>query len=106
MANSLRSEFIGLYESCKERGIMPSLETVPIFKSIGYREFFEVNSKEPTNASFEKVVALIKRDTKRYAKRQETFFKKIQNVIKINMEENDYYDKLHKMLIDFYEDNF
>ena len=106
IAPFLRDEFIKLYENCKAQGVIPRFETVPIFKSIGYREFFEVNSKEPTNASFEKVVALIKRNTKRYAKRQETFFKRIQNVIKINMEENDYYDKLHKMLIDFYEDNF
>lgn len=106
MGEHLRDEFIGVYKSCKTRGIVPSLESVPVFKSIGYREFFEVNSEEPTNANFEKVISLIKRDTKRYAKRQETFFKKVHGVININMEETDYYDKLHKIIVDFYEDNF
>ena len=106
MGSRLRDEFIDLYESCKEHGIVPSLETVPLFKSIGYREFFEVNKEEPTKAQFEKVLALIKRDTKRYAKRQETFFKKVQDVIKIDMEESNYYETLHKIIVDFYEDNF
>ena len=106
MGSALRDEFIGLYEKCKECGVVPSLETVPLFKSIGYREFFEVNTEEPTKAPFEKVVSLIKRDTKRYAKRQETFFKKIHDVIKIDMEESNYYGKLHEIIVDFYEDNF
>ena len=106
MGEHLRDEFIELYKSCKTSGIVPSLESVPVFKSIGYREFFEVNSEEPTNANFEKVISLIKRDTKRYAKRQETFFKKVHGVININMEETDYYDKLHKIIVDFYEGNF
>lgn len=106
MGSRLHDEFIELYESCKKHGIVPSLETVPLFKSIGYREFFEVNKEEPTKAPFEKVLSLIKRDTKRYAKRQETFFKKVQDVIKIDMEESNYYETLHKIIVDFYEDNF
>lgn len=106
MGSRLHDEFIELYESCKKHGIVPSIETVPLFKSIGYREFFEVNSEEPTKAPFEKVLSLIKRDTKRYAKRQETFFKKVQDVIKIDMEESNYYETLHKIIVDFYEDNF
>ena len=106
MGEPLRDEFIKLYENCRERGIAPSLETVPLFKSIGYREFFEVNSDEPTKADFEKVLSLIKRDTKRYAKRQETFFKKVHDVIKIDMEETEHYEKLQKIIVDFYEDNF
>ena len=106
MGLRLRDEFIKLYESCKEKGIIPSLETVPLFKSIGYREFFEVNSEEPTKAPFEKVIALIKRDTKHYAKRQETFFKKVEDVIKINVEEKSSYKNLHKIIVDFYEENF
>ena len=106
MGERLRDEFIELYESCKEHGVVPSLEKVPLFKSIGYREFFEINNENPTKASFEKVLLLIKRDTKRYAKRQETFFKKVQNVIKINMEESNYYNTLHKIIVDFYEEHF
>ena len=106
MGSRLHDEFIEVYESCKKHGIVPSIETVPLFKSIGYREFFEVNSEEPTKAPFEKVLSLIKRDTKRYAKRQETFFKKVQDVIKIDMEESNYYETLHKIIVDFYEDNF
>lgn len=106
MGSRLHDEFIELYESCKKHGIVPSIETVPLFKSIGYREFFEVNKEEPTKAPFEKVLSLIKRDTKRYAKRQETFFKKVQDVIKIDMEESNYYETLHKIIVDFYEDNF
>ena len=106
MGSRLHDEFIEVYESCKKHGIVPSIETVPLFKSIGYREFFEVNSEEPTKAPFEKVLSLIKRDTKRYAKRQETFFKKVQDVIKIDMEESNYYETLHKIIVDFYVDNF
>lgn len=49
----------------------------PIMKAIGYREFFTVNEKAPLSADPEVVKALIKRNTRRYAKRQETFFKKI-----------------------------
>lgn len=105
MGESLQDEFINLYETCKKYGIVPSLETVPLFKSIGYREFFEVNAEEPTKALFEKVISLIKRDTKHYAKRQETFFKKVDGVIKIDMEESNYYEKLHKIIVDFYEEN-
>ncbi|MGP1438218.1 MAG: tRNA (adenosine(37)-N6)-dimethylallyltransferase MiaA [Treponema sp.] len=106
MGNSLRDEFIKLYENCEKQGVTPNLETVPLFKSIGYREFFELNNEEPTKAPFEKVISLIKRDTKHYAKRQETFFKRVQDVIKINMEESNYYEKLHNIIVDFYEDNF
>lgn len=106
MGEHLRDEFIQLYETCRTQGINPSLETVPLFKSIGYREFFEVNSEEPTKAPFDKVISLIKRDTKRYAKRQETFFKKIPDVVKINTEDCNYYNTLHRIIVDFYEDNF
>lgn len=102
----LHDEFTSLYEGCKARGIVPSLETVPLFRSIGYREFFEVNVDDPVNSSIEKVVSLIKRDTKRYAKRQETFFKKVEDVIKINMEDSHYYGTLHKIIVDFYENSF
>lgn len=101
----LQNEFIKLYNYCKEKGVNPSFNEVPLFKSIGYREFFEINKKEPFNADINSVINLIKKHTKRYAKRQETFSNKIPNLIRVNTENDHWYEKLHKEIVIFYEDN-
>jgi tRNA dimethylallyltransferase len=50
----------------------------PGLQTIGYREFFEVGGHPPWNRSvLEEIRELIVRNTRRYAKRQETFFKRI-----------------------------
>ncbi|OJF76012.1 MAG: tRNA (adenosine(37)-N6)-dimethylallyltransferase MiaA [Treponema sp. CETP13] len=50
----------------------------PGMQAIGYREFF-TNKDEP----LESIKSCIKKDTRRYAKRQITFFKQLHNVIRI-----------------------
>ncbi len=105
MGQALFDEFLYIYNYCKKSVETPSFETVPLFKSIGYREFFELNPRFPALASFPEVLSLIKRDTKRYAKRQETFFKGISPKIVIDMESEKWYERLHSILVRFYEEN-
>lgn len=106
MAKDLQYEFRCIYKTCLSNGVIPSLKNIPLFKSIGYREFFDVEPNIPCDAAFDKVIALIKRDTKRYAKRQETFFKRLPYDMIVNMQEKDWYKNLHNAIVDFYESNF
>lgn len=50
-------------------------------KAIGYREIIEHLSGE---TSLEEAISLIKRETRRYAKRQETWFKKEKSIISVD----------------------
>jgi tRNA dimethylallyltransferase len=53
----------------------------PGMQSIGYREFFEIGAPPPWNeADLERTEKLIARNTRRYAKRQITFFRRIPSV--------------------------
>ena len=81
-ADGLVSEFEALYN----KGY--TAET-PLMKAIGYREFFELSPKAPLTVKLDDVKALIKRNTRRYAKRQETFFNIIPNNRRINLENID-----------------
>ena len=55
--------------------------TAPGLRTIGYREFFDVGGHPPwSDATLEQVRALIVRNTRRYAKRQETFFRRLSGV--------------------------
>jgi tRNA dimethylallyltransferase len=51
----------------------------PGMSGIGYKEFFELDKNEQLGLS--DIKELIKKNTRQYAKRQITFFKKINNVI-------------------------
>ena len=57
----------------------------PSMKAIGYREFFELSPDAPSAAPLDAVKGLIKRNSKRYAKRQQTFFQSFPNVHRIDM---------------------
>ncbi|HOT62280.1 MAG TPA: tRNA (adenosine(37)-N6)-dimethylallyltransferase MiaA [Treponemataceae bacterium] len=73
----LREEFARLWEE-GYRADDPGMQ------AIGYREFFEAASEEgrdPPNADGERVRFLIKRDSRRYAKRQYTFFRSLPGVV-------------------------
>ncbi|MGP1576939.1 MAG: tRNA (adenosine(37)-N6)-dimethylallyltransferase MiaA [Treponema sp.] len=63
-------------------------EAHPAMKAIGYHEFFEANPLDPIHAKKEIVIELIKKNTKRYAKRQQTFFQTLPCFKTINL-----YDK-------------
>ncbi len=106
MQSELKSEFLSIYHLCRDRGITPNLENVPLFRAIGFREFFEIDSQAPENVSLCDVIPLMKRNTKRYAKRQETFFKQIAGSIKIDMDQEGWYGTLHKIVVQFYEKYF
>lgn len=56
----------------------------PGMQAIGYREFFT-----PTDENIESIKTCIKKDTRRYAKRQITFFKQLPNVIRIPADDID-----------------
>lgn len=68
----------GEVTSLLERGYLPS---DPGLQTIGYREFFQVGGAPPwSEAVLEQVRNLIARNTRRYAKRQETFFRRLPGV--------------------------
>ena len=56
------------------KGYNPEL---PSMKALGYRQIIKYLQKE---ISLDKAIHLIKRDTKRYAKRQFTWFKKVSGI--------------------------
>lgn len=61
-----------------EKGYKP---TDPGLQTIGYREFFQVGGTPPwSDTILGKVRDAVDRNTRRYAKRQETFFKRIPGV--------------------------
>lgn len=93
----------GLFEEFKNLYKNGYRQTSPGLKAIGYKEFFEVNPDNPLEAEEEKVKFLVKRNTKRYAKRQETFFKKFPNVINIDLNNQNYKEILSKTIFNFYE---
>ncbi|CEM62898.1 tRNA (adenosine(37)-N6)-dimethylallyltransferase MiaA [Treponema phagedenis] len=76
--NALQNEVYALFE----QGFS---QHDPSMTAIGYREFFELGNGNPHAADIEKVKELIKRNSKRYAKRQETFFKSFPNVQPVNL---------------------
>lgn len=57
----------------------------PAMKAIGYREFFELSPNAPAAAPLDAVKALITRNSKRYAKRQQTFFQSFPDVHRIDL---------------------
>ncbi|MFP4151451.1 MAG: tRNA (adenosine(37)-N6)-dimethylallyltransferase MiaA [Alkalispirochaeta sp.] len=60
----------------------------PAFAGIGYREFLEIGGTPPWSAQeLDAIQERIARNTRRYAKRQETFFRKIPRVRWIHAED-------------------
>ena len=74
----------------------------PAMKAIGYREFFELSPDAPAAAPRDAVCALIKRNTKRYAKRQQTFFQSFPDAHRINMSDPAAERHAADILRDFY----
>ena len=76
----------------------------PAMKAIGYREFFELSPDAPAAAPLDAVKNLIKRNSKRYAKRQQTFFQSFPNVHRIDMSdpksEQQVAEILHQLCIE------
>lgn len=78
----LVEEFLSLYEKGYRK-------ESPIMKAIGYSEFFQFSTEQFSQLSEsnrDELKRLIQRDTRRYAKRQETFFKKISCNTVVNLE--------------------
>lgn len=78
----------------------------PALKAIGYREFFDDKGIFKGIDRLPEISDLIKRNTKHYAKRQETFFKKIPNVRHYNVENKDEIFRLYKEIYLFYKKYF
>lgn len=71
-------------------------------KAIGYREFFALSPDAPAEAPLQEVRELIKRNTKRYAKRQQTFFQSFPHVYSIDMTATDCTGQALEILRRFY----
>jgi len=94
--NGLAKEFRRLYEQgCRSH--------TPAMKAIGYQEFFTVCPEHPIESPVDAVLELITRNTKRYAKRQQTFFQSLPcaHVLDADSAVND--KKLISLLVSFYE---
>lgn len=74
----------GLVEEVKKLCIVYGLETIKNINIIGYNEIIKYLENE---ISFEESKKLIKRNSRRYAKRQITWFKKDKSFISFNLEE-------------------
>jgi tRNA dimethylallyltransferase len=73
----------------------------PGMKAIGYREFFDADGVfRPENLpAIEAQVAL---DSRHYAKRQETWFKKIPNIVHIDADAPDVPAQVQQLIRSFY----
>lgn len=69
----------GLYEEFKKLQQAGYSEKDPGMSAIGYKEFF--NLEKDNNCTIEDIKEAIKQNTRHYAKRQITFFGKIDNVL-------------------------
>ena len=74
----------------------------PAMKAIGYREFFKLSPDAPAAAPLNAVKDLIKRDSKRYAKRQQTFFQSFPNVRRIDMTDPQSERRIAEILLDIF----
>ena len=75
----------------------------PAMKAIGYREFFELSPDMPAAAPLDAVKNRIKRNSKRYAKRQQTFFQSFPNVHHIDITDSAGEQQIAEILHRFYE---
>ena len=74
----------------------------PAMKAIGYREFFKLSPDAPAAAPIDAVKDLIKRNSKRYAKRQQTFFQSFPNVRRIDMTDPQSERRIAEILLDIF----
>lgn len=74
----------------------------PAFNGIGYKEMAEFLTGNSKN-DLEKVVEKIKRNTRRYVKRQITWFKKEPKIIWIDIKDNDNSEDIVDIILKIYE---
>ncbi|MEL3906993.1 MAG: tRNA (adenosine(37)-N6)-dimethylallyltransferase MiaA [Treponema sp.] len=74
----------------------------PAMKAIGYREFFELSPDNPAAAPADAAAELIKRNTKRYAKRQQTFFRSFPGAHYADMSDSGSIGRITRILEEFY----
>ena len=93
-----RSGLVDEVEELFSRGYTPY---DPALKAIGYREFFEQNTDGSyfLSKDFEEIEYLVSRNSRRYAKRQITYFASIPEVVWVSAED-DPVDTIVKLLYD------
>lgn len=96
----------GLYDEVKKLYGMGYTGESPGLKAIGYREFFDKKNSLKNESDLEEISPLIKRNTKHYAKRQETFFKTIPDVHRYFIEEKSEILRLYNDVLEFYGTHF
>ncbi|SES69725.1 tRNA dimethylallyltransferase [Natronincola peptidivorans] len=78
-------------------------EDIIAFKGLGYKEIINyLNSKY----SLEEAIEIIKRDTRRYAKRQLTWFRRLENIKWYNLSEWSSNEKLIDNIMEYIEGHF
>ncbi len=96
----------GLAEEVKNLYKLGFDAKAPAMKAIGYREFFDENGNFKSESEIEDISKLIKRNTKRYAKRQETFFKAMSGVNHYDIQSEEEFLRLYNDLKFFYSKYF
>ena len=72
----------------------------PAFSSIGYRQLFPVIDGEQT---LDEAIQVIKHDTHRYVRHQETWLRKNPRIVWIDVTEEDWHERAAELVEQFLE---
>ncbi len=100
---NLRAELMikaGLIEELKQILSLGYSRELNSLNTVGYKEFFPYLDGE---TSLEEALAEMQKNTRRYAKRQKTWFKKIENKIPVSGSASEISNQLLKKLIEIYD---
>ena len=71
-------------------------------QTVGYREFFDYFDGR---IGYDEAVELIKRNSRRYAKRQMTWFRRTNNALRIDWDENPDFEAARRLSTAFLHDS-
>lgn len=91
---------LGLLEEVKELMDKYDYKNLNSFKAIGYKEIISYYNKE---ISLKESIDLIKKNSRHYAKRQITWFKRDKRIIWLDKEDKDIEEKILKLVGDKFE---
>ena len=93
LENGLLEEARMLYENCGKTPVLA-------LQAIGYKQFISYFEGE---ATYDETVALIKRDTRRFAKRQIAWFKRDKRIRWFDPAEYPDKESLHRAIIEYFK---
>lgn len=89
----------GLIDEVKNLRALGYDRNLNSLQTVGYKEVFDYLDGL---ISYDQMIYLIKRNSRRYAKRQLTWFKQDKRIIWINVDENTDFDKLADQVIEIF----